>query len=72
MPLKVVKQKGESSKSLVNRFIQRVRLSGILLEARKRMFYQRPKSKQLKRRSALRRIQKEKEWQELKKLGKIK
>ena len=70
MPLKVEKQSRETSQSLIYRFTKKIRKSGILLEVRKRMFKQREKSKQLKKRSALRREQKKKEYKELKKLGK--
>lgn len=70
MPLKVQKQGRESSQSLIRRFSQKVRRSGILFEVRKKQFKRRPKSKQLKRRSALRREQKKVEYIRLKKLGK--
>lgn len=70
MPLKVEKQSRETSQSLIYRFTKKIRKSGILLEVRKRMFKRREKSKQLKKRSALRREQKKKEYKELKKLGK--
>ena len=71
MPLKVERQPKESSQNLIRRFTQKVRLSGILLEVRKRQFWQRPKSRQLKKRSALRREEKKREYEKLKKLGKI-
>ena len=71
MPLKVQKQGRESPQSLIRRFVQKVRKSGILLEARKRMFREREKSWQLKKRSALRREEKKREYERLKKLGKI-
>jgi len=71
MPLKVQRQPKENSQNLVKRFIQKVRQSGILLEARKRLFWEKPKSWQLKKRSALRREEKKKEYERLKKLGKI-
>jgi len=71
MPLKVQKQGRESSQGVVRRFTQKLRRSGILLEARKNRFKQRPESAQLRRRSALRRAEKRSEYLELKKLGKI-
>lgn len=72
MPLKVKRQPKESTQSLIQRFLWKVKKSGILLEARKRMFYQRKKkSWQMKKRSALYREQKRKEYEKLKKLGKI-
>ena len=71
MPLKVKRQPRESSQSLIQRFTRKVKKSGILLEAKKRRFWERPKSRQMKKRSALRREQKKKEYEKLKKLGKI-
>lgn len=71
MPLQVQKQGRESSQNLIRRFSRKIRRSGILREARKNRFQQRPQSKQLKKRSALRRVDKKKEYDELKKLGKL-
>ena len=71
MPLKVQKQGRESSQSIVRRFTQKLRRSGILVEARKRRFLKRPESAQLQKRSALRKEQKKQEYQELRKLGKL-
>jgi len=72
MPLEVRKQSNrETSQSLIRRFSQKIKKSGILLEARKRRFKIRTKSNQLKKRSALRREKKKKEYDELKKLGKV-
>jgi len=69
MPLQVKRQEKESSQSLVRRFLQKLRRSGILIEARKRQFRVRNKSKQLKKRSALRREAKKKEYEKIRKLG---
>ena len=69
MPLKVEKQGRETSQNIARRFSQKLRRSGILFEARKRRFRQRPKSKQLFKRSALRRIEKKEEYMARKKLG---
>ncbi|MCD6500911.1 30S ribosomal protein S21 [bacterium] len=71
MPLRVNRQGRESAQSLIRRFTQKIKKSGILLEARKRQFRQRAKSKQLKKKSALRREKKRQEYEKLKKLGKI-
>jgi len=71
MPLKVQKYNRESSQTLIRRFAQKIRKSGILLEVRKRRFKRRPKSSKLKKKSAIRREQKKKEYEKLKKLGKI-
>ena len=71
MPLEVKKQGRESSQGLVRRFSQKVRRSGILLEVRKRQFKSKKKSRQLSKRSALRREKKKEEYEKLKKSGKI-
>jgi len=72
MPLEVQKQGKESPQSLVRRFSKKVKQSGILLQAKKNRFQEKPKSKQLKKRSALRREQLKKEYETLEKMGKIK
>ena len=69
--MKVQKQAKENSQSLVYRFTKAVQKSGILIEARKRKFTEKPKSKNLKKRGALIRIKKKKEFDKAKKLGKL-
>lgn len=71
MPLKVQKQDRESTQGLIRRFSQKMRKSGILLEARKKQFKRRGKSSQLKKRAALRREELRKRYEKLKKLGKL-
>ena len=71
MPLKAEKQNKESTQSLIRRFSRKMRKSGILLEARKRRFVKREKSSQLKKRTALRRNELQKKYEELKKLGRL-
>ena len=70
MPLKVQKQGKESSQSVIRRFTQKIRKSGILLQARKKQFKKRPKSKPLLKASALRRDTKKREFVEARKMGK--
>jgi len=70
MPLKVQKQGKESSQNIIRRFIQRVRKSGVLVEARKKQFKKRPKSRPLIKLSALRREEKKQEYLEMRKMGK--
>ena len=72
MPLEVKKQDRENSQSLIRRFSRKMKKSGILLEARKTRFRQRPKSNQMKKRSALRREALRKEYKKKEKLGKLK
>jgi ribosomal protein S21 len=70
MPLEIKKQDRESSQSLVRRFSRRMKQSGILLEARKSKFFEGKKSKQMKKRSALRREQLKKEYEVAEKMNK--
>jgi len=71
MALEILKQERETSQSLVRRFQKRIQQSGLLLRARKIRFRQRRKSEQMKKRAALRREELKKEYEKLKKLGKI-
>lgn len=70
--LKVTKKERETSQSLVRRFTQRVQKSGILRWARKRRFFIRPKSQQIKKRAALRKEEIKKEYEKKRKLGEVK
>lgn len=71
MPLEIKKQTRETSQSLVRRFAKAVQKSGILVRARKVRFRERSKSKQMKKRSALRREELRQKYERLKKLGEI-
>lgn len=72
MPLKVNRQSGENTVNLLRRFVMRMKKSGILLEVKKKMYKVREKSRQLKRRSTLRREAKKQYYKKLKKLGRLK
>lgn len=72
MPLEIKKRPRETSLALVHRFTKCLQQSGILLRARKTRFREREKSQQMKKRAAIRRNEKKKEYQKLKKLGKVK
>lgn len=69
MSLEVKKQERENSQSLIRRFRKKVQKSGILLRARKIRFRQRPKNKEMKKRTALRREKLKAEYEKLEKLG---
>lgn len=71
MPLEVKKQNRETSQNLIRRFTRGIQQSGILLRARSARFKKKEKSEQMKKRAALRREEKKREYEELKKLGKI-
>ena len=67
--IKVKKREGENFNSLLFRFRRRVRQSGIMREARRRRFYQRPENKNKRRLAALHRVRKEQEIKEMKRYG---
>lgn len=71
MPLEVKKKEKEPTQSLVRRFARRVQQSGILLRARKIRFRERNKSRQMKKRAALRREELRKEYEKKIKLGEL-
>jgi len=71
MVLEVKKQERETSQDVIRRFTKRIQQSGLLLRARKIRFRVRRKSRQMKKRAALRREEIKKEYAKLKKLGKI-
>lgn len=64
------KTQKETSQSLVYRFTQAVKKSGVLVEARKRQFSKRNLSKNILKRKAIIREEKKKEYLKNKKLGK--
>jgi c-di-GMP-related signal transduction protein len=68
--MKIQKQLRETSQSLVYRFTKAVQKSGVLVEARKRRFTKRTKSENMQRRAALVKVEKKKEFEKAKKLGK--
>jgi ribosomal protein S21 len=68
--MKIQKQLRETSQSLVYRFTKAVQKSGVLVEARKRRFADRTKSENMLKRAALVRVEKKKEFDKAKKLGK--
>ncbi len=68
--MKIQKQLRETSQSLVYRFTKAVQKSGVLVEARKRRFTKRNKSENMERRAALVKVEKKKEFDKAKKLGK--
>ncbi len=72
MPLEIKKQERESSQSLIFRFTKAIKQSGILLRARKIRFKRKEKSRDMKKKEALRREEMKKEYERLKKIGKLK
>lgn len=72
MALNVQRKERETSQSLIRRFSRRVRKSGILIQARKNRFRKRTKSRQMKKRAALRREELKKEYERREKMGETK
>jgi len=69
--MEVKKKPKEPTSFLLRRFTQRVRESGILIEAKKSQFYEKKISKGQRRKNALEREGKRKQKIRLKKLGRI-
>lgn len=67
----VQKTDGESTINLIRRFSKRVQGAGVLPRVRGNRYFARPKSKTVVRKSALKRIARREEVQELIKLGKM-
>jgi len=70
MALEVRRKDKETAQSLLHRFTRNVQQSGILFRARKTRFKERKKSREMKKRAALRREEIKKEYEKLKKIGK--
>lgn len=70
MALEIKKDNRETGQNLFRRFSKAIKQSGILIQARKNRFKKREKSEQMKRKSALRREEKRREFEKIKKLGK--
>ena len=72
MGIKIKKEERETSQALVRRFTKNLKRSGVLLRAKAVRYKTKPKSRQMKKRAALRREKIKQEYAKLKKLGKIK
>jgi len=69
--IEVRKKENESSASLFYRFTKKVKRSGVLKEAKKRKFRQRPLNKRKVRESALHREARKKEVEQERKMGRV-
>lgn len=69
--VEVKRKEGESFESLLRRFNRKIQQSGVLIRARKIQFYEPPKSRNLIRESARRRVELQAEREVLRKLGKL-
>jgi len=69
--VEVRRKEKETFGALLRRFTRRVQLSGVLKDARKTRFYNKPLTRLQKRSGALRRISRRAERARLEKLGKL-
>lgn len=65
------RRKGESFESLMRRFTRKVQQSGRLIQSRKIRFHHRAKSRNLRRESALRRLEIRRQREYLRKIGRL-
>ncbi|MEK7626996.1 MAG: 30S ribosomal protein S21 [Patescibacteria group bacterium] len=71
MKIKITKKPNETAGALVRRFSQQIHRAGILKEAKRRRHREQPLNKRSVRESALARVKRRQEYEELKRLGKI-
>ncbi len=71
MPLIVKRRTKENNSRLVHRFNREVRKSGIINEARKRRFYQKPLNDTAKKKKALRKKELKEEYERKRKYGEL-
>lgn len=67
--MEIHKKEGENNTSLYSRFRSKIKRSGVLTEARKRRYHDRPLNERKRRLSALYRIKRVEEVRKAKKLG---
>ncbi len=67
--LELKRRQGESISAFLHRFSTKIKQSGILLEAKKRRYKDRPISKAKRKRSAIHRAEKKKEMEAARKKG---
>lgn len=71
MGVEVKKKERESSQGLIRRFTKKIQQSGVLRQARKIRFFARKESHTAKKKKALRGEELKKEYEKLKKLGRL-
>ncbi|MBI4114367.1 MAG: 30S ribosomal protein S21 [Candidatus Niyogibacteria bacterium] len=70
--IEVRRRQNETPVSLVRRFSRKVQQAGVVKHTRKGQFHLRPVSRVKKKNSAMRRIARRKEFEHLRKIGKLK
>jgi hypothetical protein len=71
MSLEIRKKPKENIQGMVRRFQKAVQQAGILLQVRKNQFKKRLKSENMKKKSALRRVETKKKYEVLRKMRKV-
>lgn len=56
MAIIIRRRENESNERLIRRFSRRIQTSGLLLRAKKRQYFEKPKNRNQKRKDALRRL----------------
>lgn len=69
--VEVRRKDGESGESLIRRFTRKVQQSGLLIRAKRRRFYEPPKTKREQKDDAIRRKSIREKREYLKKIGKL-
>lgn len=69
--VEVKRKRGETFEAMLRRFNRRIQMSGKLLQAKTVRFFAEPRSKTARKRSALRKLELQRYYEKLKKLGKL-
>jgi ribosomal protein S21 len=69
MPITLKKRDNESNERLIRRFTRRIQTSGMLLRAKRRQYFDRPKKKNQLKKDALRRLKMRTHEEYLRKIG---
>lgn len=72
MSYEIKRKRGETFESMLRRFNRRLIQSGKLIRAKQSKYYQKPKNKTLRKKSALHRMKVRKEKEYLRKTGQLK
>jgi hypothetical protein len=67
----IQKKERETNQALIRRFTRRLKDSGIITEAKRSQFRRKEKSAVMRKRAVLRKLEKQKEYVKLQKLGKV-
>lgn len=71
MPITLKRRENESNERLIRRFSRRIQTSGLLLRAKRRAHFERPKNESQKKKDALRRLAARAKEEYLRKIGEL-